>query len=92
MYSLVLEPMRFAFMPRQRKASQLNILTSIHCIPFVNKTKTYPVGHPEIFTHPADQNTAHYFGIAKVELLPPSEPLSPSAFCARERQVNISSM
>ena len=38
---------------------------------FVNKTKTYPVGHPEIFTHPADENIAHYFGIAKVELLAP---------------------
>ena len=40
--------------------------------PFVNKTKTSPVGHPEIFTNPADQNIAHYFGIAKVKLLSPA--------------------
>lgn len=40
--------------------------------PFVNKTKTYPVGHPQIFTNPADQNIAHYFGIAKVKLLAPT--------------------
>ena len=45
--------------------------------PFVNKIKTYPVGHPKIFTHPADQNIAHYFGIAKVKLLPPGNLYHP---------------
>ena len=45
--------------------------------PFVNKTKTYPVGHPEIFTHPTDQKIAHYFRIAKVKLLAPANLYHP---------------
>ena len=45
--------------------------------PFVNKTKTSPVGHPEIFTNPADQNIAHNFGIAKVKLLAPANLYNP---------------
>ena len=40
--------------------------------PYVNKTKTYPVGHPEILVHPTDQNIQSYFGIAKVKILPPA--------------------
>ena len=30
------------------------------------------MGNPTIFTHPAEQNIAHYFGIAKVKLLAPA--------------------
>ena len=37
--------------------------------PLVNKTKTYPVGHPELLVNPADQYIQHYFGIAKVKIL-----------------------
>ena len=44
---------------------------------FVNKTKTYPVGHPDIFTNPADLNIAHYFGIVKVKLLAPANLYHP---------------
>ena len=39
--------------------------------PFVNKTKTYPVGHPELLVNPADQYIQHYFGIAKVKIPAP---------------------
>ena len=39
--------------------------------PYVNKTKTYPVGHPEILVNPGDQEFGSYFGIAKVKILPP---------------------
>ena len=39
--------------------------------PYVNKTKTYPVGHPEILVNPTNQDIGSYFGIAKVKILPP---------------------
>ena len=45
--------------------------------PYVNKTKTYPVGHPEILINPKDQNIDSYFGIAKVTILPPSNLYHP---------------
>ena len=45
--------------------------------PFVNKTKTYPVRHPEIIINPAHQNIAHYFGITKVKLLAPANLYHP---------------
>lgn len=45
--------------------------------PYVNKTKTYPVGHPEILVHPTDQNIDSYFGIAKVKILPPANLYHP---------------
>ena len=52
---------------KESESIQYNDINSLY--PFVNKTKTYPEGHPEIFTHPTDQNVANYFGIAKVKLL-----------------------
>ena len=45
--------------------------------PFVNKTKIYPVGHPQILIHPTDQNIDSYFGIAKVKILPPARLYHP---------------
>ena len=57
---------------KESESIQYNYINSLY--PFVNKTKTYPVGHPEIFTHPTDQNIGNYFGVAKVKLLvPPSQ-------------------
>ena len=44
-------------------------ITSLY--PWVNKTCTYPVGHPEIITQPTDQSLDSYFGIATVDILPP---------------------
>ena len=55
----------------------------IHCVainslyPYVNKTKTYPVGHPEILVNPADQDIGSYFGIAKDKILPPLQMYHP---------------
>ena len=52
--------------------------------PFVNKTKTYPVGHPTILVHPSDQNIDSYFGLAKVKILPPADlyhPVLPVRIC-----------
>ena len=45
-------------------------ITSLY--PWVNKTCTYPVGHPEIITQPEDQRIHSYFGIATVDILPPA--------------------
>ncbi|KAK3107774.1 hypothetical protein FSP39_021983 [Pinctada imbricata] len=38
--------------------------------PFVNKTCRYPIGHPVIITRDF-QDLSHYFGLAKVKVLPP---------------------
>ena len=38
--------------------------------PFVNKYSSYPVGHPEVITTNF-QDISQYFGIAKVQILPP---------------------
>ena len=45
--------------------------------PYVNKTKTYPVGHPKILGNPEDHDIASYFGIPKVKILPPSNLYHP---------------
>ena len=39
--------------------------------PAVNKYGLYPTGFPQILFHPEDQEISHYFGIAKVDILPP---------------------
>jgi len=48
----------------------------ISLYPWVNKTKEYPVGHPVIISQP-EQSLEHYFGIAKVDILPPKELFHP---------------
>ena len=45
-------------------------ITSLY--PYVNKTCTYPIGHPQIITQPMDQSIHSYFGIALVDILPPA--------------------
>ena len=45
-------------------------ITSLY--PWVNKNCCYPVGHPQIITQPMDQSIRSYFGIALVDILPPS--------------------
>ena len=50
-------------------------ITSLY--PSVNKNSTYPVGHPHIITQPIDQNINSYFGIAQVDILPPSALFHP---------------
>ena len=39
--------------------------------PWVNKYGTYPVGFPDIYYQPENQNFFDYFGIAKVDILAP---------------------
>lgn len=45
-------------------------ITSLY--PWVNKTQTYPIGHPTIITQPVDQSINSYFGLALVDILPPT--------------------
>ena len=39
--------------------------------PSINKYGIYPTGFPQIYWNPEDQDISHYFGIAKVDILPP---------------------
>ena len=50
-------------------------VTSLY--PWVNKVCEYPVGHPEVLVNPEDQDIHHYFGMAKVDILPPYELYNP---------------
>ena len=45
-------------------------VTSLY--PWVNKNSVYPIGHPSIITQPVDQSINSYFGLALVDILPPT--------------------
>ena len=45
-------------------------VASLH--PWMNKNCPYPIGHPRIITQPVDQSLESYFGLATVDILPPS--------------------
>jgi len=49
-------------------------VTSLY--PWVNKTQEYPLDHPEIITQPR-QSLNEYFGLAKVDILPPTKLFHP---------------
>ena len=44
-------------------------VTSLY--PWVNKTRPYPLGHPDIIFNPTLEDFEDYFGLAKVSILPP---------------------
>ena len=46
-------------------------ITSLY--PWVNKNREYPTEHPDIIIDLEDQDIHHYFGMAKVDVLPPYE-------------------
>ena len=50
-------------------------VTSLY--PWVNKTRPYPLGHPEIIFNPSLEEFDGYFGLAKVSILPPYELFHP---------------
>ena len=43
----------------------------------MNKNAVYPIGHPTILTNLRDQDITHYFGIALVDILPPTNLFHP---------------
>ena len=45
--------------------------------PWVNKYRTYAVGHPQILTSPQTTDLSDYYGIAKVDIVPPEELFNP---------------
>ena len=45
--------------------------------PWVNKYRTYPVGHPQILTSPQTTDLSDYYGIAKVDIVTPEELFNP---------------
>ena len=45
--------------------------------PWVNKNGVYPVGHPLIEIEPEEQDPLTYFGLLKVDMLPPTELFYP---------------
>ena len=73
-------------------------VTSLY--PWVNKTCEYPLGHPVIYTQVPVQDFSNYFGLAKVDILPPPDLFHPvlpfrcggkltfplCAACVREQQ------
>ena len=50
-------------------------VTSLY--PWVNKNCVYPIGHPSIFTNPRNQDINAYFGLATVDIIPPSDLFHP---------------
>ena len=84
----------------ESKEEQINYLDVTSLYPWVNKTATYPIGHPEIITNPGHLDIGEYFGVALVDILPPTglfHPVLPvrsggkltfplCAACVREEQ------
>ena len=50
-------------------------VTSEH--PWVNKHRTYLVGHPQILTSPQTTDLSDYYGITRVDIVPPEELFNP---------------
>jgi len=50
-------------------------VTSLY--PWANNEGEYPIGHPQVIVNPQDQDIHHYFGTAKVDILPPHELYHP---------------
>lgn len=55
----------------ESKGEQIHYVDFTSEYPFVNKYGTYPVGHLTIIIIPEDQDIHSYYGIAKVDVLPP---------------------
>ena len=58
-------------MAERRLGEKIKYIDVTSLYPWVNKNKTYPVGHPVVIVNPDDPDIHHYFGMAKVDILPP---------------------
>ena len=58
-------------MAERRLGEEIEYIDVTSLYPWVNKNGTYPTGHPQVIVNPDDQDISHYFGIAKVDILPP---------------------
>ena len=57
--------------PREDWEKKIEYIDVTSLYPWVNKRCEYPTGHPDVLVNPEDQDIHHYFGIAKVDILPP---------------------
>ena len=64
-------------------------VTSEH--PWVNKYRTYLVGHPQILTSPQTTDLSDYYGITRVDIVPPEELFNP-VILSRWRKIDFSIM
>ena len=85
---------------RVGSGEQIHYMDVTSLYPWVNKTCQYPLGHPVIYTQVPVQDFPHYFGLAKVDILPPPDLFHPvlplrcggkltfplCAACVREQQ------
>ena len=85
---------------RVDSGEQIHYMDVTSLYPWVNKTCQYPLGHPVIYTQVPVQDFSNYFGLAKVDILPPPDffhPVLPfrcggkltfplCAACVREQQ------
>ena len=79
---------------------QIHYMDVTSLYPWVNKTCKYPLSHPDIYTRVPVQDFSLYFGLAKVDILPPPDLFHPvlpfrcggkltfplCAACVREQQ------
>ena len=56
---------------RVGSGEQIHYMDVTSLYPWVNKTQEYPLGHPVIYTRVPVQDFSQYFGLAKVDILPP---------------------
>ena len=56
---------------------QIHYMDVTSLYPWVNKTCKYPLGHPDIYTRVSVQDFSEYFGLAKVDILPPPDLFHP---------------
>ena len=56
---------------------QIHYMDVTSLYPWVNKTQEYPLDHPVIYTRVPVQDFSQYFGLAKVDILPPPDLFHP---------------
>ena len=62
---------------RVGSGEQIHYMDVTSLYPWVNKTCKYPLGHPVIYTRVPVTEFSQYFGLAKVDILPPPDLFHP---------------
>ena len=62
---------RLHHVANEDQGEQIKYVDVTSLYPWVNKTQQYPTGHPIIITNPQNQDILAYFGLAKVDVIPP---------------------
>ena len=56
---------------------QIHYMDVTSLYPWGNKTQEYPLGHPDIYTRVPVDDFEQYFGLAKIDILPPADLFHP---------------